>query len=172
MTRNTHRGSQVFAIAVSAWLVLGSSSADHALAQGMACSSPSPTCITLTLTANLQLTTLHSAVTQAGMSCTGTWANSSQVAGVSAPVAVVNRGFTGSVTVTLFVPAYLLADPARRTLTAACELRLSNGTSTKTAVASASKPEGMLDSNWEVVSAGSAVKWSQSVTFPNAAPAP
>jgi hypothetical protein len=120
------------------------------------------------LTANLQLTNLHSAVSHAKIWCTATWSSGAFQANGSAPLAVVNRSFTGSVTVTVFIPAVLLADPARRTVTVACELQLANGTSTKTAVANAAQPVGILYDNWEIVSAASTVKWTQAVTFPNA----
>jgi hypothetical protein len=143
--------------------------ADRVLAQGAywSCSAPSPRCIPLTLTANLQLTNLHAAVSHADISCTATLPRVTMTQ-PSARVAVVNRSFTGSVTTTILLPAEALSGPADRTGTAACELRLVNGTTTRAAVASAAQPVGALEWNWEVVSTGSTVKWTQAVTFPNA----
>jgi hypothetical protein len=145
--------------------------ADRLLAQGSVwsgqCPTPSPTCVPLTLTANLQLTNLHSAVTHAAVSCTAR-APIYEFVSTSAPAAVVNRSFTGSVTVTILILASHLAQPANRTATVTCDLRLLNGTMNRLAVASAAQPVGMLDSNWEVVSAGSTVRWTQAVTVPNA----
>jgi hypothetical protein len=145
--------------------------ADRVLAQGAVwsgqCPTPSPTCVPLTLTANLQLTNLHSAVTHTAVSCTAK-APIYQFVSTSAPAAVVNRSFTGSVTVTILILASHLALPVNQTTTVTCELRLLNGTTSRLAVANAGPPVGMLDSNWEVVSGASTVKWTQSVTIPNA----
>jgi hypothetical protein len=68
---------------------------------------------------------------------------------------------------TAFVP--------NQSLTVTCELLLRrdnpNGTSeTRLAVASASAPLVPNDTNWHIVATGSTVKWTQTVTIPNATP--
>jgi hypothetical protein len=68
-----------------------------------------------------------------------------------------------------------LEDPSARTLAAECQLVLIKGGNTAAqtsadAVASAAQPVLLTDANWAVVASGSTIKWTQSVTFPNATP--
>jgi hypothetical protein len=164
MTLSSRRQLRIVTATVGLFIA-GALLADRTLAQGP-CSFGS--CPTMSLTANLQLTNLHSAVTHVQINCRAMRSGAFMASAASARAAVVNRAFTGSVTASIGVPPFQLADPLKRTLDTTCQLEFVNGNSTMAADASATQPLGMLPDNWHVVAAGSTVTWSQAVTFPNA----
>lgn len=80
---------------------------------------------------------------------------------------VVSRGYTGRVTANLDVLRNVIATAAAHAIPVSCRLQLLKGTVVADAVASATAPQGVLDSNWGVLGAGATVSWTQTVTFPN-----
>jgi hypothetical protein len=126
----------------------------------------------LTLTANLQITNAHPAVTHVMVECTA-HVGTGEIAGRSDKKALTNRAITDAVTAVINVPKSALADPASRTSNISCGMLLGkNGGNTANdftpAVASATQPESVTANNWGVVATGSTVTWTQAVTFPNA----
>ena len=125
-------------------------------------------CVMVKLDANVQLSNLHPQVTHLQVMC------ASQVSGAdngwSAPIPVVNRGYSGTVTTFLKIPVDFLAAVPGHTADMTCGLFLmtspSNG---QMAHPTASQPELMTGTNWNVVSAGSKIMWTQTVAFPNSA---
>ena len=86
---------------------------------------------------------------------------------------MVNRALTGSMTAIVNVPKTIAADPRNRSILVGCQLQLVRGATTTAAeatapaVAIATEPVDILDSNWAVVASDSTILWTQTVTFPN-----
>jgi hypothetical protein len=163
-------------IATLGLIVASALCADRVLAQSSLSCLTATACVPVTLTANLQLTNLHPAVTHVQVHCAGSIQNGT-LYGTSNQAAVVSRGYTGGVTASLNVPKYIVAGTATHAITMSCKLQLVKGGGTSgqavaDAVASATGPQGVLDSNWGVLATGATVAWTQSVTFPNVSPAP
>jgi hypothetical protein len=133
------------------------------------------TAVPMTFNADVQVTNLHPNVSGVGMTCmaplpvslvigAGMTMSSTPVAR-SAQKPLVNRAFSGPITATVNIPATVLAIPANRTLTFTCQLDLYQGNGYRSAAASAAVPQSITAQNFEVVAVGSAVTWSQTVTF-------
>ena len=132
-----------------------------------------PTCVSVTLNVNVQLTNLHPSVSTFVIECSGRNRVGPRPIPSSANspfIPVVNRGYSGNVPLILRVAADVLANPANRTFPGHCELFLRKGNETKAAVASAAQPVVSTATNWEVVASGSKVSWSQPIVIPNATP--
>jgi hypothetical protein len=148
--------------------------APRARAQSAACSMPS--CVTMTLNINVQLTNLHPTVSHFMIQCSASnnsasYRNNHAPSSSTPDIPVVNRGYAGSVSIVIFVPTSILVDPPDRTLDTACDLWLKSPTGIyKRAAPTATQPLAITAPDWMVVGAGSAVRWTQQVTMPNATP--
>jgi hypothetical protein len=174
MTSLNGRAVRIALVTVSV-LLAGALTVVRADAQVFRCPDPNDSnCVSLTFNANVQLTNLHPAVSHVQLFCKAQnviYGNT----GSGESKAVVNRSYTGVLSSRVGIPKYTLEDPAARTLAAECQLVLIKGGNTPAqtsadAVASAAQPVLLTDGNWAVVASGSTIKWTQSVTFPNATP--
>jgi ankyrin repeat protein len=152
-------------------LLSGALCADRLEAQ--TCNATSP-CVPVTVNVNVQLTKLHPAVTQMHVQCTLdylTGGNRGSIIGTTSVQPIVNRGYAGSLSTVINFPEAEIE--ANRTVNVTCitlfHIAANNGQS-GVATATATQPQSITASNWRVVGSGSAVSWSQAVTFPNLAP--
>jgi hypothetical protein len=131
--------------------------------------------VPLTFNANVQLTKLHPDVTQVGMECRAVTAGSLQPIpisrGIATPVPVVNRGYAGAMTATMNVNIEYLAN-VDYTLTVVCDLLVTTAAGSKPFLATAARPTAVTTANYDLVAAGSTVRFIQTVTFPNVNVAP
>lgn len=165
MTIN-ERSVRIF-LTACALFVAGALNANRVVAQGPFSCLSATSCVPLTLNANVQLTNLHPAVTHVKMECTGAMLPNGEIYNQSGQMPVVNRGYTGSLAATLNVPRVVIASAPNHAIAVSCKLQLVKGTTVADAVASATGPQGVLDSNWGVLTTEATVSWKQSVTFPN-----
>jgi hypothetical protein len=166
MTLNERRRLRISLVACGLFVV-GALNANRIVAQGAYNCLTATSCTPLTLTANVQLTNLHPAVTHVQFECTGTMSPSGEIYERSNQMPVVNRGYTGSLTATMNVPRFVIAAIATHAIPVSCKLQLVKGAAVADAVASAAAPQGVLDSNWGVLATGATVTWKQTVMFPN-----
>jgi hypothetical protein len=125
-------------------------------------------CATVTINANLHITQLHPSVTAVELVCQSAGAENMPKSG---KLAVVDRGYAGTVTLVLIFPAaYIVSRPDYRA-SASCYLWLESSLppGRRVAIANAAQPLLASDTNWHIVAAGSTVGVAREFTFPNAA---
>jgi len=132
-------------------------------------------CVTITIKPTLQVKNLHPQVSRAQVWCWTKVAEPNVYVNVAgAPANLQNRDASYSGTLLMPIPKSQVSPGQQFTLT--CEIMLTKITAAgvperTVAVASANSPQSPTDTNWNLVAAGSAVKWTQVVSFP-AAPLP
>jgi hypothetical protein len=141
------------------------------------CADTSPSlCAQIILKPTVQVKNLHPSGPGVTVWCATKYSEPNGWATAAIDLSVVNRDASFSPGTLVHRMSILkTALVANQPLMVTCELMMQRATPNGTlerrmVVASASTPLVPTDTNWNVVGAGSTIKWTQTVTFPNATP--